>query len=411
MDILNLINNAINFKDDDNEYITIAKLKEIFWNSYKKHKNDYKKIFKSFSFHFIFEKNFRMYRYCENGDKIVHLEFYRGSKFYKILLKNGVIQNEDLENDILLKLKSLEKEINEFFTNEAYDFIIDNHPIEIESNFGKFKMVCFHDYSYNYDYISLDFSFIESTNTNFREMYNPEVYHIAIGLKGYLLNRLKSQEISSSLKSQIRELIEGLDFNELFKIKINTLPKCVQNDIFNSNIKETKQFEIKLDDSLEKIITKMLSQGNYTRLNRIIYREDICEYVKYPTPHYEIKPLFRNNSVLRLLNLTQCSFDDVFIAGIDFSGTNAHFDPKKVYMRNLKNTNCENVVFDSYDFTNCILDGCKITFPNIVNLDNVKSYKDAKIEYYILNNEFFSYLNESQKAKKLVRKKNLRILR
>ena len=77
--------------------------------------------------------------------------------------------------------------------------------------------------------------------------------------------------------------------------------------------------------------------------------------------HLEIKPFYLEMG-LRHINLSNISFNNVNVVGVDFSGSNVRLNPQEVYERNLSNCNFEGVVFllDT-DFTGVNVKGAKFT--------------------------------------------------
>lgn len=95
--------------------------------------------------------------------------------------------------------------------------------------------------------------------------------------------------------------------------------------------------------------------------------------------YIEIDPLFKNNTLLRLIDLKDLDLTNVDIRNMDFSGTNIRFNPQQVYNKDLTNVNASGLKFSPFadSFIDTILDGTIITdWEANINLQTVKSYNN-----------------------------------
>lgn len=91
----------------------------------------------------------------------------------------------------------------------------------------------------------------------------------------------------------------------------------------------------------------------------------------------EFEDLFKNNMILRMLDLSGLSLDNVDIRGMDFSYCNVHIDPQIIYNKDMSYVNATMIKFSPFSdsFDDVILDGAIITDKEAnIDLSRVKSY-------------------------------------
>lgn len=96
----------------------------------------------------------------------------------------------------------------------------------------------------------------------------------------------------------------------------------------------------------------------------------------------EINEMFKNNNLLRMLDLSKLDFTNVDIRYMDFSGTNVHINPQTIYNKDMTGVNATGVHFSPFtdSFDNVILDGAIINdYEAMVDLDKLKSYSDTTV--------------------------------
>lgn len=98
----------------------------------------------------------------------------------------------------------------------------------------------------------------------------------------------------------------------------------------------------------------------------------------------EIDDMFKNNMLLRMIDLSNVSLDGVDIRGIDFSNTNIHIDPQMIYNKDMTNVNASGVVFSPFSdkFDGTIIDGAIIDSPEaMINFETLKSFNEQTVIY------------------------------
>ncbi len=98
--------------------------------------------------------------------------------------------------------------------------------------------------------------------------------------------------------------------------------------------------------------------------------------------YIEIDNIFRNNMMLRMLDLSEIDLTNVDIKNMNFSGTNIHIDPQTIYNKDMTNVNASGVKFSPFhdSFDNVVLDGATITdWEAAINLEKIKSYNEQTI--------------------------------
>lgn len=166
------------------------------------------------------------------------------------------------------------------------------------------------------------------------------------------LNEKESSEKEKTKKIQVERVLEA--YKEL-----------VQAITLLNNLKTEVDLErLKLDD-IETIIFKNNRKPN-----------------QYGA--IEIEDMFKNNMLLRMIDLSNVDLDKVDIRGMDFSNTNIHIDPQRIYNKDMTNVNASGVKFSPfYDkFDDTIIDGAIIDDPEaMINFGTVKSFNDQTIIY------------------------------
>lgn len=104
----------------------------------------------------------------------------------------------------------------------------------------------------------------------------------------------------------------------------------------------------------------------------------------YPTEngYIEFDDFFKNNMILRMLDLSQLDLTNVNITYMDFSGTNIHINPQTIYNKDMTGVNALGVHFspfrDSFDDT--ILDGALINdYEAMIDYNKLRSYNDNTV--------------------------------
>ena len=93
----------------------------------------------------------------------------------------------------------------------------------------------------------------------------------------------------------------------------------------------------------------------------------------------QIEDIFRNNMLLRMIDLSEINLTNVDIRDMDFSGTNIHIDPQTIYNKDMTNVKAVGVKFSPFfdRFDGVILDGAVIDdWEAMINLETVKSYNN-----------------------------------
>ena len=176
------------------------------------------------------------------------------------------------------------------------------------------------------------------------------------------------EEIRQFYLSSIGQLEndEEAKLKEFRELQINRIMLAYQKfkeiaELLNDTKMDLKFDRVKISD-LKKIIFK--NDGNPTENGYI-----------------EFDDFFKNNMLLRMLDLSQLDLTNVNITNMDFSGTNIHIDPQIIYNKDMTNVNAFGVEFSILDsFDGVILDGAKINDWNaMIYLEKLKSYNSSTI--------------------------------
>ena len=93
---------------------------------------------------------------------------------------------------------------------------------------------------------------------------------------------------------------------------------------------------------------------------------------------------FKNNTLLRMLDLSSLDFTNVDIRGVDLSGTNANIHPQLIYNKDMSNVNASKIKFSPFKpedrFDDVILDGTIIDdYEAMIDLNTVRSYNNQTV--------------------------------
>ncbi len=183
----------------------------------------------------------------------------------------------------------------------------------------------------------------------FPEKWQQEIKNMDVAIR-LGLEKEKEKQIDEFRKLQIDRIMKAY---KLIKEAMQLL----------NNAKMDLNFERLKIDNLREIIFK----------NNALPNSDGC---------IEFEDFFKNNMILKMLDLSQIDLTNVDIRGIDFSGTNIHIDPQTVFNKDMSYVNARGLKFSPFTdfFDDVIIDGAIITDHEAnINLDTVGSYNDETI--------------------------------
>lgn len=116
------------------------------------------------------------------------------------------------------------------------------------------------------------------------------------------------------------------------------------------------QLENLLNDIDECNVELFKLEGDNFFEERMKIKDLFYDYGEYKV----IKQQYLKDGMLRMIDLSGETFENVKMNGIDFSNTNISFNPRKVYNRDLSGCNFEGVLITPFmDFTGVNIKGCK----------------------------------------------------
>lgn len=212
-------------------------------------------------------------------------------------------------------------------------------------------------------------------------------------------------EETESLISK-RCLVSGIRFPDIKEYLNKYMIKdLTQSEIYNyvefnlmaekSTIEDKKE-EIKKAE-LEKLIlakqkikeaAELLNSPqdkvNFDRIKVDNLRSFIFKNNGNPTEkgYIEFDDFFRDNAILRIIDLSKLELDNVNITNMDFSGTNIHIDPQAIYNKDMTGVNASDVSFSPFldIFDDVILNGAIINDSEaLIDLDRLKSYDENTV--------------------------------
>ena len=153
-----------------------------------------------------------------------------------------------------------------------------------------------------------------------------------------------------------------------------------------NNLKQKQIERIKEAYKLFKELAELLNNSKLEELNLEKIKLDKIKEIFFKNNglpnekgYIEISDFFRNNMILRMIDLSTIDLTNVNIRNMDFSGTNIQINPQTIYNKDMINVNAKGIHFPFYySFEDTILDGCIIDdWEAMIDLDKVKSYNNS----------------------------------
>lgn len=136
--------------------------------------------------------------------------------------------------------------------------------------------------------------------------------------------------------------------------------KAVEDEV-KKQIEEEKELlliEKRARQQLQESLAILQSVYERKKVKKKFSLENI--FIEFPD-HSEIRPELL--PILKLIDFSGVSLNNVKLDNIDFRGTNISFNPQNVYNRNLRNSNFEGLHMNPWiDFTGVDIRGCKFSF-------------------------------------------------
>ena len=129
----------------------------------------------------------------------------------------------------------------------------------------------------------------------------------------------------------------------------------------SENEKAQKETLVRLSEEL-KMINELRKNGDSVKKMHV-GEDDLFITVE---DHKEINPLYIEMGLLKFINLSYVTFENVNVEGIDFRGCNdIGINPQLVYKKSLRNCNMEGIYISPFkDFTEVDIRGCKFSDDN-----------------------------------------------
>jgi hypothetical protein len=180
------------------------------------------------------------------------------------------------------------------------------------------------------------------------------------------VNVLEPSDLYSEKEDEIREKFrEALKENERIK---NELKVKEQNDqvaeLQRNTEREERQDEIRKLEAIRHLTEGVRVLEELTHKKAFSNKDRIVPYglMVNVSDHVEINPYYLETKVLKFFDLSNVSFKNAKLTGIDFRGSNISFNPQVVYNKDLSNCNFEGIYFPvSTNFTDVNICGTKFT--------------------------------------------------
>lgn len=227
----------------------------------------------------------------------------------------------------------------------------------------------------------------------------------------YLKNILTGERELHFNNDDSKEIINEITIADIYtklKVDISSFPKELQDEIHNFETYYQMKLHERADKekaSLKIMQTKRIMEAyqkfkeaiellNNLKMEDItldkIHMDDL-ENIFFKNNgkpneqgYIEINEMFKDNMLLRMLDLSNINLTNVDIRGMDFSGTNINIHPQTIYNKDMTNINASGVKFSPFkledQFTDVILDGTIIDdIEAMIDLNTVKSYNNQTV--------------------------------
>ena len=257
----------------------------------------------------------------------------------------------------------------------------------------------------NYSQFKVDIKCNKLQNLSF-SIYNPStdpssldsLYYKSIDANGETdkINHFKSKKYT---EEEIGKILTSLE------VDISLLPKEEQEGIKQLYIASSGKLDIEKEEKLNEFrklhVDRMMmayqkfkefaEQLNDTKTDLIFdkikidnLRNIIFKNNGNPTTkgYIEFDDFFKNNMILRMLDLSQLDLTNVNITYMDFSGTNVHINPQTIYNKDMTGVNALGVHFSPFrdSFDDAILDGALINdYEAMIDYNKLRSYNDNTV--------------------------------
>ena len=192
-------------------------------------------------------------------------------------------------------------------------------------------------------------------------------------------------------KSDVKKYLDNYMMKDLFQSEIYTYTQLdlmaekkeveeKQEEIKKEQIEKLMLAKQKLKEVAELLNSPQLSlkidKIKIDNLRNIIFKNN-GEFTE--KGYIEFDDFFKDNMILRLIDLSDLDLSDVNITNMNFSGTNIHIDPQTIYNKDMTGVNATDVHFSPFldKFEDVILDGAIINSSEImIDVDKLKSYDE-----------------------------------
>ena len=185
-------------------------------------------------------------------------------------------------------------------------------------------------------------------------------------LDNYMIKDLFQSEIYTytqfdlmAEKKEVEEKQDAIKKEQIEKLMLAKQKLKEVAELLNSPQESLKIDRIKIDN-LENLVFK--NNGEFSEKGFI-----------------EFDDFFKDNMILRLIDLSDLDLSDVDIRNMNFSGTNIHIDPQTIYNKDMTGVNATDVHFSPFldIFDDVVLDEAIINSPEVmIDIDKIKSYDD-----------------------------------
>ena len=265
------------------------------------------------------------------------------------------------EYDDLIICKN--EENNNIYTynkiNKQYTLLCKNNELFLGTNYIKIK-----DRTY---YIS-NTDLIDITRFNFKYTIKPKDGVTRILTLSEFSEICEQTKYKEAIDAEINNIKE----NEL-KIKAEKLQKKLEQKKYEEEKRKQNKIN-KVNNALKQVSlilenverdAYLLEQEGQNHISKKMIVPEELLFIKVDD-HKEFNSMFLDNKILRFVDFSSISFENVKVSGLDLSYTNANIDPQEVYNKDMSNgvyrglnfnlKSFADVNIENSDFTNAIVD-------------------------------------------------------
>lgn len=291
-----------------------------------------------------------------------HEKIYIGMSNYQVKRKVNGYECSNSVDKFVIKYQPVKKYGYRYTlcTNKKEYFMYDrigNEYIPL-GNIVKYDDSFVYNSSQGKIFLLYENQMIEITDYYNKNIKDRETINITPGVTGILTREefgfLNISEIEELMAEERKENQKKQD-EQKKEQELVALKKAKEEADYEEMLQNEREFEIL--KQLQSLLTEYMDLNKKGNTQKKIELTTIYYSV---ANHKEIPPLIIE--MLKIIDLSPFDFKNVKVDGIDFSGTNAKFNPQDIYQKNLRNCNFSGMFIGPWmNFRDVDIRGCTFT--------------------------------------------------